>query len=68
VLVALLPLGGAAFLVANPILTAMLYASLPLLLAWAAAVALVVGRRARVADASVRRSDIAHAAQDFRPW
>lgn len=46
VLVVLLPLGGLAFLLDSAALTAMLYASLPLLLAWAAAIAYFVGRRA----------------------
>jgi hypothetical protein len=45
-LAALLPLGGAAFLVDSGILTAALFASPPLLLLWAGAVALIVGRRA----------------------
>jgi hypothetical protein len=47
VLSVLLLLGGAAFLVDSPVLTALLYASLPLLLGWAATIALFVGRRAR---------------------
>jgi hypothetical protein len=42
----LLPLGGAAFLVDFRVLTAALYVSLPLLLAWAGAIAFSVGRRA----------------------
>ena len=46
VLVVLLPLGGLAFLVDSAVLTGMLYASLPLLLAWAATIAFFVGRRA----------------------
>jgi len=46
VLAVLLPLGGAAFLVPNGLLMALLVASLPLLLLWAATVALLVGRRA----------------------
>ncbi|MFL6135917.1 MAG: hypothetical protein ACJ72A_24140 [Nocardioidaceae bacterium] len=46
VLVVLLPVGGLAFLVDSAALTGMLYASLPLLLAWAAAIAYFVGRRA----------------------
>ena len=46
VLVVLLPLGGAAFLVPNGLLMALLVASLPLLLVWAGTVALLVGRRA----------------------
>jgi hypothetical protein len=46
VVVVLLPLGGAAFLVPSPVLTAMLYASLPLLLVWAGTTAFLVGRRA----------------------
>lgn len=45
--VVLLPLGGVAFLVDNPVLTAALYASLPLLLLWAGATAYIVGIRAR---------------------
>jgi len=45
--VALLPLGGAAFLVDNAVLTAALYASLPLLLLWTGATAYVVGLCAR---------------------
>jgi hypothetical protein len=45
-LVVTLPIGGAAFVVDNPVLTAVLYASLPLLLVWAAAIAWQVGRRA----------------------
>jgi hypothetical protein len=45
-LVVALPIGGAAFVVANPVLTAVLYVSLPLLLVWAAAIAWQVGRRA----------------------
>jgi hypothetical protein len=45
-LVVLLPFGGAAFLVDSAVLTAMLYASLPVLLLWAGAVAFLVGRRA----------------------
>ena len=46
-LVVALPIGGAAFLIDNPLLTAVLYASLPLLLTWAAAISWQVGRRAR---------------------
>ena len=46
-LAVLLPLGGAAFLVPNGLLMALLVASLPLLLLWAGTVALLVGRRAR---------------------
>ena len=46
VLVVLLPVGGAAFLVDNRVLTAALYASLPLLLVWVGSTAFVVGRRA----------------------
>ena len=46
-LVVALPIGGAAFLIDNPVLTAVLYASLPLLLTWAAAISWQVGRRAR---------------------
>ena len=45
-LAVLLPLGGAAFLVPNGLLMALLVASLPLLLLWAGTVALLVGRRA----------------------
>src|SRR5215218_5561048 len=45
--VALLPLGGAAFLLDNAVLTAALYASLPLLLLWTGATAYVVGLCAR---------------------
>ena len=41
-----LPVGGMAFVVNNAILTAVLYASLPLLLIWAGATAWQVGRRA----------------------
>jgi hypothetical protein len=47
VLVALLPAGGAAFLIVSPVLTAMLTASLPLLLLWVATLTTVVVRRAR---------------------
>jgi hypothetical protein len=46
VLVVLLPLGGLAFIIESGVLTAMLYASLPLLLAWAATLGFFVGRRA----------------------
>jgi hypothetical protein len=46
VLAVLLPLGGGAFLVDSAVLTAMLYTSLPLLLVWTGATALVVGLRA----------------------
>jgi len=46
ILVVLLPFGGAAFIVHTAVLTAMLYASLPLLLAWAASTAWYIGRRA----------------------
>ena len=45
-LVVALPIGGAAFVVANPVLTAVLYASLPMLLLWAGVIAWQVGRRA----------------------
>lgn len=45
-LVISLPVGGAAFLVANPLLTAVLYVSLPLLLTWVAVLGWQVGRRA----------------------
>jgi len=45
-LVMALPVGGAAFVVDNPLLTAVLYVSLPLLLVWAAALTWQVGRRA----------------------
>jgi hypothetical protein len=51
VLVVLLPLGGASFVVAEgllgALLGALLVASLPVLLAWAGAVAYLVGRSAR---------------------
>jgi hypothetical protein len=47
ILVVLLLFGGAAFLAHTAVLTAMLYASLPLLLAWAASTSWYVGRRAR---------------------
>jgi hypothetical protein len=47
VLVPLLPIGGAAFLHSSPILTALLTASLPLLLVWAASISATVARRAR---------------------
>ncbi len=46
VIVPLLPIGGAAFLVDNAVLTALLTASLPLLLVWAAAISIAVARRA----------------------
>lgn len=46
VLVALLPAGGAAFLIVSPVFTAVLTASLPLLL-WAATLSAVVARRTR---------------------
>jgi heme A synthase len=46
-LVILLPLGGAAFLVSNPVLSALLIASLPVLLIWVAAVTAVAARRLR---------------------
>lgn len=49
VLVILLPLGGAAFLIDSPVLTATLYVSLPLLLIWTGGTALIVGWRARQA-------------------
>jgi hypothetical protein len=45
-LVVSLPIGGAAFLIDNPILTAVLYVSLPLLLIWVATFGWQVGRRA----------------------
>ena len=45
-LVVSLPVGGAAFVIDNPLLTAVLYASLPLLLIWVAALGWQVGRRA----------------------
>jgi hypothetical protein len=41
-----LPVGGAAFLIDNPLLTAVLYVSLPLLLIWVAVLGWQVGRRA----------------------
>ncbi len=44
VTVVLLPLGGASFLVDGPLLTGMLYLSLPLLLAWVGAMAYAVRR------------------------
>jgi hypothetical protein len=45
-LVLALPIGGAAFLVDNPLLTAVLYVSLPLLLVWVGAIGWQIGRRA----------------------
>jgi hypothetical protein len=45
-LVVALPIGGAAFLVDNPLLVAVLYVSLPLLLVWMGALAWQIGRRA----------------------
>ena len=42
----LLPAGGAAFLIDQPVLSALLIASLPLLLIWVAALTTVVARRA----------------------
>jgi hypothetical protein len=45
-LVVLLPTGGAAFLVDQPVLSALLIASLPLLLVWVAAMTTVVAPRA----------------------
>jgi hypothetical protein len=45
-LVAALPIGGAAFIVDNPALTAVLYLSLPLLLLWVGVIAWRVGLRA----------------------
>jgi hypothetical protein len=45
-LVVSLPVGGAAFLVDDPLLTAVLYVSLPLLLIWVAVLGWQVGRRA----------------------
>lgn len=45
-LVGLLPPGGAAFLVDQPVLSALLIASLPLLLVWVAALTIVVAPRA----------------------
>lgn len=45
-LVVTLPVGGMAFLVDSPVLMATLYASLPLLLIWAGALAWQIGRRA----------------------
>jgi hypothetical protein len=47
VLAVLLPLGGAAFLVENAVLSATLYVSLPLLLVWAGATGFLVGRAAK---------------------
>jgi len=44
-LVVALPIGGAAFLVDNPLLMAVLYVSLPLLLVWTGALAWQIGRR-----------------------
>ena len=46
-LVAALPIGGIAFIVDSPVLTAVLYTSLPLLLIWAGTVSWQIGRRAR---------------------
>lgn len=46
-LVAALPIGGIAYIVGSPVLTAVLYTSLPLLLIWAGAVSWQIGRRAR---------------------
>jgi hypothetical protein len=48
-LVLLLPAGGAAFLVADPVLSALLIASLPVLLAWVAALTVIAARRFRSA-------------------
>jgi hypothetical protein len=45
-LVVLLPAGGAAFLIDQPVLSALLIASLPLLLVWVAALTTVVAPRA----------------------
>jgi hypothetical protein len=45
-LVVLLPAGGAAFLVDQPVLSALLIASLPLLLIWVAALTAVIAARA----------------------
>jgi hypothetical protein len=46
-LVVLLPFGGAAFLFASPVLSALLIASLPLLMAWVAGLTVVAARRFR---------------------
>ena len=46
-LVAALPIGGIAFIVDSTALTAVLYASLPLLLVWVATFSWQIGRRAR---------------------
>lgn len=45
VLALLLVAGAASFVVSSPALTAALYTSLPLLLLWAGAVGLTIGRR-----------------------
>jgi hypothetical protein len=47
VLVVALPIGGAAFVVDNAVLTAVLYVSLPLLLLWVGVITWRVGLRAR---------------------
>ena len=54
-LVALLPAGGAAFFIDQPVRSASLIASLPLLPAWIAALTVVVAGRA---TAMVRRGRI----------
>jgi hypothetical protein len=48
-LVVMLPAGGAAFLVDQPLLSALLIASLPLLLVWVAALTVVAPRATRMA-------------------
>jgi hypothetical protein len=47
VIVVALPIGGAAFVVDNAVLTAVLYVSLPLLLLWVGVITWRVGLRAR---------------------
>jgi hypothetical protein len=47
ILAPLLPISGAAFLIASDLLFAMLYLSLPLLLVWVTATAIAVARKRR---------------------